>query len=181
MNFFLKFFILVTVYIRLSVSYIYPIVCEKCSTKEDSSFNKHVHVAEESEFIRDLTNNILIPINNGLCNLWVNFFEVYDCVMSHYAPKESTVGNSKEKTALQSFWSLFGLYRKEEHVTKCSYYSITIVTSSLLLFAALLYSTKKMVDYFREEDFLDINCARLKKGSFNRRLNICNCKLNDAF
>lgn len=180
MKLLLNFFIIVPLYIQVCHSYIYPILCEKCAHKDDSSFTKYANVEEESEFVRDIMNNIILPINNGLCNLWVNFLEVYDCLLSHYDSKDGVAGSGKDKTILQRFRSVFGLYSKEEHVSKCSYYSIMIVTSSLLLLVALLYSTKKMVDYFREEDFLDIGYGHLRKGSLNRKLNICNCKINDA-
>lgn len=179
MNLLLNSFIIVALYIQLCDSYIYPILCEKCLHKEDASFTKYGN-EEESEFVRDIMNNIILPINNGLCNLWVSFLEVYDCVAHQYGSKDGAAGSGKEKSLFQRFWALFGFYNKEEHVSKCSYYSIMIVTSSLLLLMALLYSTKKMVDYFREEDFLDIGYGHLRKGSLNRKLNICNCKLNDA-
>lgn len=178
MNLLLNFLLVFTLYIHLCSSYIYPIPCEKCN-KEDS-FSKHVQLDEESEFIRDIMNNIVLPINNGICNLWVNFLEVYDCITSQYGNKDNSARNSKDGNLFQRFLFLFGLYSKEDHVSKCSYYSITIVISSLLLLMAFIYSTKKMVDYFREEDILEIDCNRFKKGSLNKKLNICNCKINDT-
>lgn len=176
--FLLNFPLIFTLLIQLCQSYIYPIVCEKCSNKDDSSFGKHAHEGE-GELIRDMVNNIILPIKNGLCNLWVNFLEVYDCVASQYGSSDSS-GSSKEAGIRYILGWLPGMGSQEEHIPKCSYYSITIVASSLLLILALLYSTKKMVDYFREEDYLDLKCPISKQGSFNRKFNMCNCKLNEA-
>lgn len=178
MNLLLNFLLISAFQIYLCSSFIYPIPCEKCS-KEDS-FSKHVQVEEESELLRDIMNYIVLPINNGICNLWVNFLEVYDCATSQYGSKDSSERNSRDNNLFQRILFLFGMHSKENHVSKCSYYSITIVISSLLLLMAFVYSTKKMVDYFREEDFLEIGCNRFRKGSLNKKLNICNCKINDG-
>lgn len=71
MNVFLKFLIIVIFYGQLCDFYIYPIPCEKCM-RED----KYSATDEESELIKDFLNYIILPINNGLCNMGFSFSSI---------------------------------------------------------------------------------------------------------
>ncbi|CAH2013133.1 unnamed protein product [Acanthoscelides obtectus] len=167
----LHILVLLLLYTNLAESYFYPISCEKCGEKEESLFS---HTEHASDLVGLMVNSILIPISHGLCNLWVNFVEVYDCITSQYAATEPEVEQPSSITQWMMTW--LGFVEKEETMEKCSYHSITIVVGSLLLMASIAFSTKKMVDYLREEPCLDVQ----PRGSFNKKFNICNCKLNDA-
>ncbi|VEN36604.1 unnamed protein product [Callosobruchus maculatus] len=147
----LHILVLLLIYTSIAESYFYPITCEKCDEKDDSVFG---HTEHASELVGFLVNSILIPISHGLCNLWVNFVEVYECITSQYSTTESKVVEPSSVTQWLLSW--LGFEEKEETIGKCSYYSITIVAGSLLLMASIAFSTKRMVDYFREEPCLDV-------------------------
>lgn len=175
MYLFLKFLIYLAIYTQSCQAYIYPIICEKCKSSGDAH-PKHTSNENNtgSEFITDIVNNIIVPINNGLCNVIVNFKEVYECILSKYYQNDNAA-DEKAFDVLEEFLIWIGIASKEEPQSKCSYYSITIVTGASLMLFGLLYSTKKMVDYFREEEYLDLS----HRVSFNKTFNICTCKLNN--
>lgn len=177
MSIFFKFLIYLIIYNQSCETYIYPIICEKCKLNEDGH-SKHNSNENHtgSEFISDVINNIIIPINNGLCNVIVNFKEVYECILSKYYPNDPSV-EEREFDIFEEFIIWIGIASKEEPQSKCSYYSITIVTGSLLMLFGLLYSTKKMVEYIREEEYLEL----AKDGALNKTFNICTCKLNNDY
>uniref|UniRef100_A0A6P7GSE1 Uncharacterized protein LOC114341591 n=1 Tax=Diabrotica virgifera virgifera TaxID=50390 RepID=A0A6P7GSE1_DIAVI len=163
--------LLILYYTQPTRSYIYPITQDSINENQESFLPKSI-VTEDTDFFMDLLLSIIVPINNGICNVWINFLEVYDCIIHKYSSEDKK--EIKEKTFFQDVFSWFGFGKEEEVQSKCSYYSITIVTGTVTIIAALLYSMKKMLEYFREEDYLKEEF----ENSFNRRFKICNCKLN---
>nr|CAH7748999.1 unnamed protein product [Callosobruchus chinensis] len=75
----LHILLLLLIYTNVAESYFYPITCKKCDEKDDSLFGQTEYA---SDLVGFLVNSIMIPISHGLCNLWVNFVEVYECVTS---------------------------------------------------------------------------------------------------
>lgn len=165
----LQILILLLIYHQCCTSaYIYPITCEKCSKEDMFAENE-----DDNVFVTDFVRNIIIPINNGICNVMMNFMEVYECLASKYFDDDFNDGNGP--TFIDRIMMWFGITERSEPHLRCSYYSITIVSGSILLILGLLFSTKKMVDYFREDENFE-----LSEGTFNKKFKMCNCKLNNT-
>lgn len=166
-----NFFILLIFYTKFSVAYIYPILCRSCGYKIDAVASK-LELEDESQSGMDIIRSIIVPISNGVCNIWINFLEVYHCVYSKYFLKEEERPIPKPKSFIDELTYWIGFAKEEEPPIKCSYYAFTIVSVSILFLMCLLYSIKKMMDYFREDEY------PFEVG-FNKRFNMCSCKLND--
>ncbi|CAG9864659.1 unnamed protein product [Phyllotreta striolata] len=160
--------LILLLYTKYNEAYIYPIVCRTCGNKIDAVFNELQ--LDENRYGLDTVRSVMVPISNGLCGIWWNFLEVYECLSSKYYQQEKAPA-PKERSLLDGIGTWMGIVKEEEPPAKCNYYSITIVSVTTLFVMLLLYSVKKMIDYFKEDDYPF-------EVKFNERFKMCSCKLN---
>ncbi|KAH0999239.1 uncharacterized protein LOC109535377 [Dendroctonus ponderosae] len=129
-------------------SYVYPLwSSEHLKIENEESCDRDATV---TEFVLEM---FVLPIKDGFCNICANFSEVYNCVLEYLdqfkekAPKESP-------SYLSRTLDLFGLAETPTTATpqSCSYYSLMVVTITIVLLITMIFVAKKLVEYVKEDD-----------------------------